>query len=34
MLEAGKMMGYNFDKDKILGGALPEKGIIRMKELT
>jgi len=34
MMEAGQMMGYHFDKDKVLGGALPERGSIKMRDLT
>ncbi len=33
MLEAGKMMGYKFDEENVLGGGLPEKGIVKIRDL-
>lgn len=34
LMEAGKMMGFSFDPEKIFGGGLPESGKVRMKHLT
>jgi hypothetical protein len=33
MMEAGKLMGMNFDDEKVFGNALPSKGTIKMTGL-
>jgi hypothetical protein len=34
MMEAGKMMGYRFDAEKVFGNGLPERGVIKMSDLA